>query len=858
MPTRPEVLGYPSPTTSRYVILAAALLASGLFVGNWVHLQVRGDRWLRTVVACESGRASETGLEAQARSQDAFESCTADAERTRALFGVGGVVVTAAVAAGVLFLAPLMVIRRRRLRTPGPALTGAVERFDELAREAGVGRHVRPMLGSSRQRDAFSFGAPGRYVVALPPAVAVRWRDPGLFDPLVRHELAHAKQRDIALAWLTRSIGYALVPILVLPVLTALLGGDGSLVGDYVWRAALLGAVVALLSAALLRSREYGADLRAARWQGDPAVVEAVVARARPAGEGRWRGLLAKHPSPAQRVDVLRAPGLLVRVGFVDGLVGAFLGGLTVPLLVSGLTPYLTGARNATDGYLVASLLIGPVLGASVGLAVWRGALFGRVVGDVQDAGPVAAGVGIGLVAGQAVSLGQTATGLTAGLTHPAWLLVSAVAGAGVTLVSAGFAQLWADAAPRLGSLRVCWLVALAVNGALFSVLLWSTSLFQLAADGGGWALGRSELALGLAGWPMYATVLGLAAAAVVPVAMSRGALHVPDWLVEGDSGEGGVPWPHRAARDLGAAALVALVAGLLAGAVMVTYRIAVGPAADGEASFERFLAYQWVVALAAAVAVTAVAVRDRVRGAGFGSVVVPVSAAVGSLGWLGLNLSLGATLDLHVFSLLLRPATVIGWYVALVATPLAYLIGRLPGLTIRVPTAVAATSVLAAASGAVVLGLRDHLVAPETFDTSVLSAPLAPAPGDAAAAYLADVVPLLTAQYAAVDQDAHQILADPTLSQAQQADALEQRTEPAVAQMLAAWERYDAPAGEVSQAHAVALSALRTSALKYHVLVLALRSSDEAALAQAVDLDTTESGLWRQWTQWQSTLAAR
>ncbi len=853
MSSRPDVLGYPSPTTSRYVILAAALLASGLFVGNWVHTQVRGDEWLRTVTACDRQRASATTLEDRLRAERAFETCTAGIERTRTEFAVGGVAVTAVAAVLVLFLAPVVVVRRRRLRTPSPMLSGAVERFDELARQAGIAGHVRPLVGTSRQRDAFSFGAPGRYVVALPPAVAVRWRDARLFDPLVRHELAHAKQRDIALAWLTRSVGYALAPILAFPVVSALVAGDNSVVGDYVWRAGLLGGVVTLLSAALLRSREYGADLRAARWQGDPAAVEAVVGSARPGHASGWRRLLARHPTPTQRVDVLRSPGLLVRSGFVDGLVGAFLGGLTVPLVVGGLSPYFSGSGAATHSYLVASLALGPVLGASVGLAVWRDALFGRVSGERHDPGPVAAGVGLGLVAGQAVSLGQTATGLAGGLAHPAWLLVSAVAGAGVTVLSAGLAQLWADAAPRLSGQRACWTVALVVNALLFSVLLWSTSLFQLAADGGGWALGRSELTLGLTSWPMFWTVVGLGAAAVVPTVLRRRAQAVPAWLVEGT---GGAPWPGSGVGDLRVAVGTGLVSGLVATAVIVSYRTAAGPAPNGELSFERFLAYQWVIAVAATVAAGVLVVRDPVRGPGFGWVVVPVAAVVGSAGWFGLNVSLGGAFDLSIAMQVLRPATVLAWYATLVVTPVAYALARLPRLSLTVPVTWTAAAAVSVVAGSLALDHREHLVAPEHLDSSAVGQPLVPAGSDEAATYLADVVPILTQGYAGVDRAALAVLSDPTLSPTDQADALEQQVEPAVSALIAQWQGYAPQTQAVAQAHAVALTALRTAALKYRTVVSALRTSDQSGMAQAVQLASSESQLWAEWRRRQATLA--
>ena len=46
------MLAYPSSTTARYLIFVAALICSGLFVGNWVHNDVRGDEWAETVKAC--------------------------------------------------------------------------------------------------------------------------------------------------------------------------------------------------------------------------------------------------------------------------------------------------------------------------------------------------------------------------------------------------------------------------------------------------------------------------------------------------------------------------------------------------------------------------------------------------------------------------------------------------------------------------------------------------------------------------------------------------------------------------------------------------------------------------------------
>jgi Zn-dependent protease with chaperone function len=211
---RPDLLAYPAPTTVRFLVLLVALLGSGLFVGNWLHGEVSGREWVQLTLACETRAQEQTadldGLQQLERKQRIANACRADAERERAGFALGG---AAAVGLGgliVLYVAPSVIERRRRLRPPGPRLEPMRERFEELAADTGLARTPLPVLGSSTQRDAFSYGAPGRYRVALPPAVAVRWRDQELFDPLLRHELAHVRHRDVTWAWLARSIWYVL------------------------------------------------------------------------------------------------------------------------------------------------------------------------------------------------------------------------------------------------------------------------------------------------------------------------------------------------------------------------------------------------------------------------------------------------------------------------------------------------------------------------------------------------------------------------------------------------------------------------------------------------------------------------
>ena len=72
---------------------------------------------------------------------------------------------------------------RRQLAAAGDTFGGAARRVAELAAEAGLSRSPAVVVG--RQADTFTFGVPGRYVIALPRGLAVRWRHPQLFDPVL-------------------------------------------------------------------------------------------------------------------------------------------------------------------------------------------------------------------------------------------------------------------------------------------------------------------------------------------------------------------------------------------------------------------------------------------------------------------------------------------------------------------------------------------------------------------------------------------------------------------------------------------------------------------------------------------------
>ncbi|HET6561169.1 MAG TPA: M48 family metalloprotease [Marmoricola sp.] len=851
-PLRPDVLGYPSPTTARYLIFAVALLASGLFIGNFVHNWAFGDRWQATVATCEAehGGSFVTSL----LQNDDFSRCVAGAEATRVAVTVAGAVVVGALAVLLLYVAPLVVVRRRALRPLPDRLGDAQERFAALAADAGLGRRVRPMLGPAGQRDAFSFGAPGRYRVALPPAVAVRFRDAATFDPLVAHELAHVAHRDVALAWLARLVWLALAPVLALPIVVGVLTGDTSILGTYWWRVALLAVVVALLSSELLRSREYGADLRAARLPGGWRTVAGLVRRARSPERSGWRAVLARHPTTEERLSVLEDPAVVTRTGFADGLTGAFLAALTLPLIVATVRPLFAPVDRTALAYVLGAWLLGPLLAGSIGLGLWRAVLVARARGGGVTALPVALGAGLGIVLGQAVSLQQAGLGRAVGLAQPAWLLVSGLAAVGATLVAAGLGHLWAEWAPRLPGVRVAWVAAVLLGSMVFSSLLWSTTVFQTVADLGGWSLARAALMQQpLAPWWMFWLVLCLAVAAALPMAARPPAdATVPDWLVEGG---GRHPWPAAPSTRLVPALAVGAVAGGTASSALALFRAVQGAAVGPAETYARVLAYDWMVAVVAGTTVAAATMVHRAQGAGTALLAGPVAALVGTVGFLVLSTSLGGSLDWLLFTTFVRPAVVLGFYATLLLGPVVAVVsyaarGRpLPARgSSRLPAALLVAALLAGVMSAGTLAVRSVLVQDAAAAVSSTA-------GEASA-YESEVVPRITGTYTEVSTLAQRIWEDPAADGPARAAAIGSQVVPPLEDLVHELEQRPVGSAEVARMHEEAVTALQAALGRYRVLAASEGTLTRDDVADLQRLQEEEARRWREWGRLRQELA--
>ncbi|MGA8790604.1 MAG: M48 family metalloprotease [Paenarthrobacter sp.] len=587
---RVNVLALPAPTTGLYLLFIAALLAVGLFVGSWMHNVVLGREWVQ-----ELGRCLALDFAQQ-------QQCTAPLEIRRGLWSLAGAGVMAVFAVAVMFVVPLMIRRRRALQVPAPKHSAVVERFGHLASEAGLRRVPKLFIGPARMGDAFSFGRPGSAAVALPPKIVGLLVRPGPADGVVLHEFAHIRHRDVELAWLARSSWYVTLVVLLVPVVGAIWEGP-SLLPYYLWRAALLAVVVEIVTAALLRSREHDADLRAG--QGSYEKVSASLGLLGTGTPATWiRRLRMRHPTRAARVTVLNAPSKAATSDFLRSLSAGALAGIVGPLVVGTATALLTGSGVVLGGIWASAVVTGSLLGFTVGLDLWR-SRFAAALTMADPAGQgklplaaqglpgvfkVAAGVAVGLTLGQVLSLAGIGQDVSAPV-DPLTLIAPIIAGLGTVFICAAFASIGLPLALMARHPWHFWLPVALLSTATFVVTTWMADSLDLALTNFGWLGAALWIQYGYDEWPGIgvALVLGIAATIAAFYGQFVRGREARDWMYfnNDDGGLDSQRRPHL--RAPGSSFWLPLILGLVAGIAgsifLVSQLLLISPIRTAEAA---------------------------------------------------------------------------------------------------------------------------------------------------------------------------------------------------------------------------------------------------------------------------------
>ncbi|GGT37116.1 M48 family metalloprotease [Streptomyces chromofuscus] len=437
----------PLPTTTRLVLLGLVACAGASFTAWW-WLVLRRGNWPGAQLGC---------LPATPDIPDAvlarFTGCVYDVRLAQSAVVLCGPL-------ALLLLALLWRAAGRRLSLwwwrAKPDASELRARLDAVLPD---GAGPRPALWVRGRRVGVRARASGTRRAPWIVADSNVFNLPdGRVEAMFRHELAHLRLRDVGRVRLASAAWWILLVGCTAPVSAALTREPGALGTGVLVRMTLVLVITGLSLCAVLRAREYDADLRA---EADPRAPRGATADY--IGSGRSptprerllaRAGLASHPTPASRLDTLADPVRTWGLSPFDCLATGLAAGLILTdlaLLVAALTPERTQLA-----YTVAGALTGWAVAGVVTVAWWRAVAVGHRDATGRRAATAGAALGFGVLAGSQLS------GRAAG----AWVRDTTTADGLATELSLIDAP-W----PRATALAA----VLVAGGALYAV--WTTSL---------------------------------------------------------------------------------------------------------------------------------------------------------------------------------------------------------------------------------------------------------------------------------------------------------------------------------------------------------------------------------------------
>jgi Zn-dependent protease with chaperone function len=403
---------FPSDTTFRFLLLLVAVIGANLYIWSWLHtvIAVGESDYAQDVLECgsqyEATRSVATDSASIFAAGEGYNNCLQEANGELALawWMLGGAALLLVVAGVILFLIPHWIVRRRRLRPltrdEAPAV---VDELGSLSREAGLDEEPRWLWSPlDPSPTGLAFGRPGTNSVALMGGLVTRQiADPPAFRAVVRHELAHLRNRDVDLTYATISLWYAFLLVGVLPFVLTIDSVD--MIVDLGWRVGALALLVYLTRNAVLRAREVYADVRASVPDGPQGALRRILGTLPRASASLWRRLWRVYPDPQTRLAAVNDTRWLFPVGI---LVAFGLGVATTIAYESMVKLVAISVADHVTQHMLAAAVFVPLTMAAVGVGVWRSSWAALVENRVPPSTwPLALALGAGFVLGPELSL---------------------------------------------------------------------------------------------------------------------------------------------------------------------------------------------------------------------------------------------------------------------------------------------------------------------------------------------------------------------------------------------------------------------------------------------------------------------